>query len=97
MHQGLYDFWFYITVFARYPRSIYTGSALGTSIQFAFSFVIPILLVVTVPARILLGKINDQWWSTWFVVVLLVASASGLLLSRRIFQYALRSYRSASS
>lgn len=96
-NQGLYDFWFYITVFARYPRSIYTGDVLGSLIQFAFSFVIPILLVVTVPARVLLGKINDPWWSTWLIVVLLAASALGLVLSRRIFQWSLRSYRSASS
>ena len=96
-NQGLYDFWFYITVFARYPRSIYTGSALGTSIQFVFSYVLPILLVVTVPARVLLGKFNDAWWSAWFVVALLLASGLGLLISRRVFMSALRGYRSASS
>jgi len=96
-NQGLYDFWFYISVFARYPRSIYTGSALGTSIQFVFSYVLPILLVVTVPARVLLGKFNDDWWSAWFVVALLLASGLGLLISRRVFMSALRGYRSASS
>ncbi|MDA1013921.1 MAG: ABC-2 family transporter protein, partial [Planctomycetota bacterium] len=43
-NQGLYDFWFYITVFARYPRSIYEGRSIGGDVlQFAFTFVIPIL------------------------------------------------------
>jgi len=59
--------------------------------------VFPILLVVTVPARVLLGKLHDPWWSTWLIFVLLAASVLGLVLSRQIFQWSLRSYRSASS
>src|SRR5579872_235333 len=46
-NQGLYEFWFYITVFARYPRNIYGGSRVGDVLQMVFSFVIPILLVIT--------------------------------------------------
>ncbi|MCA9028902.1 MAG: ABC-2 family transporter protein, partial [Planctomycetaceae bacterium] len=56
-NQGLYDFWFYVTVFARYPREIYAGSAAGDAISFGFSFIIPILLVMTIPSRVLLGKV----------------------------------------
>lgn len=96
-NQGLYDFWFYITVFARYPRSIYSGTPMGELIRAAFSFVIPILLVVTVPARVLLAKFNDPWWSSSLIVVLLAAAALGLLLSRWFFQRSLLGYRSASS
>ena len=96
-NQGLYDFWFYITVFARYPRSIYSGSATGEIVRAAFTFVIPILLIVTVPARVLLDKLNDQWWNASFVVVLLASAAIGLLVSRRVFNWSLTGYRSASS
>lgn len=96
-NQGLYDFWFYITVFARYPRSIYSGSPAGEMLRAAFTFVIPILLIVTVPARVLLGKLNDVWWSTELGAMLIIAALAGLYLSRRIFVWSLQGYRSASS
>jgi len=96
-NQGLYDFWFYITVFARYPRSIYSGSAAGEVLRAAFTFVIPILLVVTVPARVLIDKMDDEWWSSGFIVVLVAAAVVGLLVSRRVFTCSLIGYRSASS
>ena len=98
-NQGLYDFWFYITVFVRYPRSIYEGAddsrwEAGEVLQFGFSYIVPILLVVTVPARVLLNKPLDPWW---LVPVFLAASVAGLLISRAIFNWSLGSYRSASS
>ena len=97
-NQGLYDFWFYITVFARYPRSIYDGEdpqrfESGEALQFAFSYVVPILLVVTVPARILVKSLDHWEWA----VAAALAAILGLWLSRVIFRLALRSYRSASS
>jgi ABC-2 type transport system permease protein len=97
-NQGLYDFWFYVTVFARYPRSIYGGRnpgvlELGDVLQFSFSYILPILLVVTVPARILV-KAFDQ---PWLAVVALFAAAAGLVISRAVFHWSLRQYRSASS
>ena len=93
-NQGLYDFWFYITVFARYPSSIYSGSPTGEVIRFAFSYVIPILLVVTVPARLLLSKALEPSWITFVSVSITLAL---LLISRYIFKWSLNSYRSASS
>ena len=96
-NQGLYDFWFYITVFARYPRSIYQtepASVAGSLILFTFTFVLPILVVVTVPARVLLGTIKHQ---AWLAGVALAAAVLGLFVSRMIFTRSLRSYRSASS
>jgi ABC-2 type transport system permease protein len=93
-NQGLYEFWFYITIFARYPRDIYTGSAAGNVLRMAFSYVIPILLVVTVPAEFVVGKLLQPSWLTG---VTLLAAVVGLVLSRRVFHHALRSYRSASS
>jgi ABC-2 type transport system permease protein len=97
-NQGLYDFWFYVTVFARYPRTIYTdGSVVGSLLLFAFTYVIPILLVVTVPARELMGKFDGGQWSTWFTLMGPMAAVAGLLISRAIFRLSLKSYRSASS
>ncbi len=93
-NTGLYDFWFYVTIFARYPREIYSGSPAGEALQFGFSYVVPILLVVTVPSRILLAKgLNPSW----LTVVAVLAAVAGLLVSRAVFRWSLRSYRSASS
>lgn len=97
-NQGLYDFWFYITIFARYPRNIYDGTnpgslELGEVIQSAFTYIVPILLVVTVPAEVI-----AQSLSSWkYPLVSLIASIGGLIASRLIFNWSLRSYRSASS
>ena len=94
-NQGLYDFWFYITVFARYPRSIYqTATPAGDVIRFVFTFILPILVVVTVPSRVLLNTLGVQ---AWLAVIGLAAAGIGLIVSRVIFTWSLRSYRSASS
>jgi ABC-2 type transport system permease protein len=93
-NQGLLDFWFYITIFARYPRGIYSGSPAGEIIRFTFSYVLPILLVVTVPARVLLGKMLEP---TWLSGLTLVAGVLSLAGGRGVFQWSLRHYRSASS
>ena len=93
-NQGLYEFWFYITVFARYPRNIYGGSPAGTALQMVFSFVIPILLVITVPSEVVVGRVMEP---SWLWVVTVAAAIGGLYLSRRLFYYSLKSYRSASS
>lgn len=93
-NQGLYEFWFYITIFARYPRQIYRGWPAGDLLRVAFSYVLPILLVVTVPAQVIVGQTLEP---SWLLLVSAAAAGLGLWLSRWIFQRALRSYRSASS
>lgn len=93
-NQGLLDFWFYITIFARYPSSIYSGSPAGEIIRFVFSYVLPILLVVTVPARVLLGKLLEP---TWLSGLTIASGFGSLLVARGVFQWSLRHYRSASS
>ncbi len=93
-NQSLLDFWFYITVFARYPSTIYSGSPTGEIIRFAFSYILPILLVVTVPARVLMAMIVEPNWLSGLVILSGVVS---VLLSRVIFRWSLRFYRSASS
>jgi ABC-2 type transport system permease protein len=93
-NDSLYDFWFYITTFARYPLEIYEGRV-GSPLRFAFTFIIPILVVVNVPARILARPLVDQDWG--LAGFALAATAASLFLSRRLFVKALLSYRSASS
>ena len=93
-NQGLYDFWFYVTVFARYPREIYSGGGFAANvIQEGFTYVIPILLVVTVPASVLVKSAG----SGKFVALSLIAALVGLVVSRLTFNASLRGYRSASS
>ena len=93
-NQGLYEFWFYITVFARYPRNIYGGSPAGMVLQMVFSYVVPILLVITVPAEVIVNKVLEP---SWIMLVTAAAAIGGLFVSRRVFYFALKSYRSASS
>jgi len=93
-NQSLYDFWFYITNFSRYPMEIYNGN-IGTPLRWFFTFIIPVLIVVNVPARFMVMPLTDElWWLASFAVVATIAS---LWASRVVFQSALRSYRSASS
>jgi ABC-2 type transport system permease protein len=93
-NQSLYDFWFYITNFSRYPMEIYRG-AIGDPLRLVFTFVVPILIVVNVPARLLAKPLApDNWWLAGFT---LLATLASLLISRAVFNRALGSYRSASS
>jgi ABC-2 type transport system permease protein len=96
-NQTLFDFWFYITNFSRYPMEIYEGRW-GTPLRRVFTFCIPVLLVVNVPAQILVRPLDPQTPGDWllpgFALLATVASLAG---SRWVFQRALGSYRSASS
>jgi len=93
-NQSLYDFWFYITNFSRYPMEIYEG-AWGTPLRQLFTFVIPILVVINVPARLLAKPLVE---ASWLLPVFAVfATVLSLLASRWVFKQALLSYRSASS
>lgn len=93
-NQSLYDFWFYITNFSRYPMEIYHGTW-GTPLRLIFTFVIPILVVINVPARLMAKTLAaNQIFLAGFAVL---AAIFSLLASRWIFKQALWSYRSASS
>ena len=96
-NQSLYDFWFYITNFARYPMEIYRRGW-GQALWGLFTFVIPVLVVVNVPARLLARPLNPRaWWEWPLAGFTVVATAASVLLSRWVFNRALGSYRSASS
>ena len=93
-NTSIYDFWFYITTFSRYPMEIYSGP-IGGWIRMIFTFVLPILIVVNVPARMLAKPLQPEYW--YLAIVGLFATAISLAASRWVFQRALLSYRSASS
>jgi len=97
-NQSLYDFWFYITNFSRYPMEIYDGPY-GRPLRLAFTFVIPVLVVVNVPAQILAQPIVSAEAAVRLplAVFTLFATVFSLLASRWLFQKALEQYRSASS
>ena len=93
-NQTLYDFWFYITNFSRYPMEIYRGT-IGEPLRWFFTFIIPVLVVVNVPAQLMAKPLEAQSWP--LVGFALVATAASLWFSRYIFNSAMLSYRSASS
>ena len=93
----LFDFWFYVTTFSRYPMEIYNGPW-GTPLRQAFTFLIPVLIVVNVPARLLVRPLAPQTPAEWLLPPFAIfATLVSLAVSRWIFQRALTSYRSASS
>lgn len=93
-NQSLYDFWFYITNFSRYPMEIYSGP-IGGPLQWVFTFLVPILVVVNVPARFLAKPLEPG--EGWLAAYAVIAAVASLAFSRWLFQRALHSYRSASS
>ncbi len=96
-NQTLYNFWFYLTNFSRYPMEIY-WSGWGWSLWGVFTFLIPVLVVINVPARLLAQPMNPRSpWELWLTGFALLATVLSLWISRAIFRRALLSYRSASS
>lgn len=93
-NQTLYDFWFYITNFSRYPMEIYRGSV-GGPLRVFFTFIIPVLVVVNVPAQLLAKPLEAQSWP--LAAFALFAAVASLWASRVVFRRAMLSYRSASS
>ena len=96
-NQTLYNFWFYLTNFSRYPMEIYRGP-MGAPLRYFFTFVIPVLVVVNVPARIMAYPISDGREHYLALAAFAVfATIFSLIASRWVFFRALGSYRSASS
>jgi ABC-2 type transport system permease protein len=93
-NTSIYDFWFYITTFSRYPMEIYQGT-LGGVLRGVFTFVLPILIVVNVPARMLAKPLRPEY--SFLALYAIGATVVSLVVSRWVFQRSLVSYRSASS
>lgn len=96
-NQSLYDFWFYITNFSRYPMEIYQRGW-GLPLWYGFTFIVPVLVVVNVPARLLARPLNPRApWEWQLAAFAAFATVVSLLVSRWVFSRSLASYRSASS
>jgi viologen exporter family transport system permease protein len=90
-NQSLMEMWWLFSSLARYPREIYQGRWAEPLGRF-FTYAVPILVVSNVPANAMV-RLLDPGMIAWTIVAAIVS----LYLSRRFFQHALRSYRSASS
>jgi ABC-2 type transport system permease protein len=96
-NMTLLDFWFSLTMFSRYPMEIYQGPW-GAPLRRAFTFALPILVVVNVPARLLVQPLSPQSFQDWLLPIFTIfATLASLGAARLIFNRALASYRSASS
>jgi ABC-2 type transport system permease protein len=93
----LLDFWFSLTMFSRYPMEIYQGRW-GTPLRRGLTFVLPVLVAVNVPARLLVQSLRPHTFQDWLLPMFtIIATAASLVVARLIFNRALTSYRSASS
>ena len=96
-NQSLYDFWFYITNFSRYPMEIYDGPY-GRPLRWAFTFVIPILVVINVPAGLMAKPFSaDNSYRMQLAGFAVVSTIAALAFICWVFPPALVSYRRASS
>jgi ABC-2 type transport system permease protein len=81
-NQSLYELWWLVTSLMRYPKEM----------SWFFTFIVPILIIVNVPAR---GMVKV--FEPGLVVFTFAATIVLLWGSRTFFRYALQKYRSASS
>jgi ABC-2 type transport system permease protein len=87
--QGLVYGYFNFLNIARYPDVIYPRL-----FRFIFSWLVPVVIVANIPARVLIKSLGQPVW----LMLHLVAAASIVFWSSRIFwRFALRHYSSASS
>jgi ABC-2 type transport system permease protein len=76
---------------------IYRGTY-GTPLRLFFTFLVPVLVVVNVPARLLVRPLQPKTIEDWVLPFFAVfATVAALAISRWVFTRALLSYRSASS
>lgn len=87
--EGLIHGYFSLLSIGRYPDVIYKGF-----FKFVFSWVLPVILVANVPARVL-GKYAES--PGWSVLQLAIVTALLLALTRVVWLAGVRSYGSASS
>ncbi|MBA2622730.1 MAG: ABC-2 family transporter protein [Chthoniobacterales bacterium] len=87
--QGLVYGYFNFLNIARYPDVIFPRV-----FRFIFSWLVPVIIVANIPARLLIEPLEEP---TWLVVQLVVAALGALILSRVFWRFALRRYSSASS
>ncbi len=87
--QGLVYGYFNFLQIARYPDVIFPRI-----FRFIFGWIVPVIVVANIPARLLVKPLGQP---LWLMLHLLVAAAGALILSRIFWRFALRRYSSASS
>jgi ABC-2 type transport system permease protein len=91
--QGLVYGYYNLFNIARYPESIFKGTPV---FRFVFSWVVPVILVANVPARVLIGFANRPA-PILPALQLLGTAALAFAVTRLIWKQALAHYTSASS
>jgi viologen exporter family transport system permease protein len=87
--QGVIYGYYNIMNLARYPDVVFKGFA-----KFVFSWIVPVMVITNVPARVLIHASETPWPS---IAHLLLISGLMVLLSRLSWRFALDHYSSASS
>ncbi len=87
--QGLVYGYFNFLNIARYPDVIFPGL-----FRFVFSWIIPVVIVANIPARLLIKSFGAPGW---LMLQMVIAASVVFWLSRFFWNFALRHYSSASS
>lgn len=83
------EIWIYrdLMTMARFPVDIY-----AKSLQFVLIFIIPIAVMISFPAKVLLGVLSWQW-----ILLALAISSLFLAVSLKLWHFALKNYSSVST
>jgi len=87
--QGLVYGYFNFLNIARYPDVIFPQV-----FRWIFGWIIPVIIVANIPARLLIKSLGQP---VWLMFHLVIAGTIAALISRAFWQWALRHYSSASS
>ena len=87
--QGLIYGYFNFLQVARYPDSIFPRA-----FRFVFGWIVPVIIVANIPARLLIKPLEQPGALMFHLVV---AGSAAVLISRIFWRFALRRYSSASS
>ena len=86
--QGVVHGYYNLFNIARYPDSAYQGT-----FRKVFTFVLPMLLVSNVPAKLLLNRLSNPWEILWLILV----GGACAVVSEIGWRVSVRRYTSASS
>ena len=87
--QGLVYGYFNFLNIARYPDVIFPKL-----FRFVFGWIIPVVIVANIPARLLIKSLGQPGWLMFHLIV---AGTIAAMISRVFWRFALRHYSSASS
>ena len=87
--QGLVYGYFNFLQVARYPDALFPRM-----FRFIFSWIVPVIIVANIPARLLIKPLEQPGWLMFHLIF---AGSAALVMSRVFWRFALRRYSSASS